>query len=357
MQKGYFGTFGGRYVPEAVMSQLFALECEWELIQSDQCFWDAFNHYRADYMGGESPLWLADNLSEEAGGKIYLKRGDGNETAMMGPALGQILMWKRIGYHKIVAETGRGCWGEAVARAAAVMNMECILYTSCPEQQEKVLERLGARVMAAKAGVFQEALAYWAAHSQDTAMVMTGDWGPYPYTEAVSAFQKVTGEELKGQLLRKENHLPKVLAAGVRTENVLAGLYAPFFEEPDVKLYGAEYSPEGEVQDSRRAGIGGGMKTLGVCDGWQGFRFDRIPGENEPVLGPELAYQSAQGRISLAQVSREAAERAEKLAARTEGLTVSGADACGLALALEQAGNLDGEEYITVFLNQREVLL
>ena len=77
MQKGYFGTFGGRYVPEAVMSQLFALECEWELIQSDQCFWDAFSHYRADYMGGESPLWLADNLSEEAGRKIYLKRGDG----------------------------------------------------------------------------------------------------------------------------------------------------------------------------------------------------------------------------------------------------------------------------------------
>ncbi len=307
------------------MSQLFQLECEWELIQSDRCFWDAFEHYREDYMGGRTPLWLAENLSEEAGGKIYLKRGDGNDTALMGPALGQLLMWKRIGYSKAAAEQGNGAWGHAVSRAAAVLDMECTLFSSLPE-----------------------AIDWWAAHSGDTAMVMTGDWGPYPYTEAVSAFQKITGEEMRTQLLEKEGKLPAVIAAGLCPENVLAGLYAPFMEDA-VELYGGEYRENGR---ERQEGIGGGMKTLGYLCGWKGFSFTRMERENLPVLGPELAYQVQKGRIRLEGVTREEAGQAQRLAASREGLRLSWPDACALALAVRRAAELREGEYAAVFLNQ-----
>lgn len=355
MQKGYFGKFGGRYVPEAVMNQLFSLECEVDLTESDRCFWDAYDHYMETWAGGKTPLCLAENLSEQLGHKLYLKRGDVNDAAFFGSAVGQLLLWKRIGYRKAVAETGCGLWGVAVAKAAAMMEMECVLYVAAEEEagQQAMIESMklcGARVIVAVRDSVEEAIAYWADHSKDTCMIMTGDWGPYPYTEAVASLQKLIGEEMKGQMEEQEGRLPGVLVAGVRPEYVLGGLFAPFFEG-DVQLYGAEPEGKGGI---RTAGIAGGMKTLAFQDGKGRIGFTRSCKEPMPVLGPELADRMESGRIVLEAVSGLEAEAAKRLAARTEGICLSWYDACSLALAVRKAKQLDSQDYLTVFLNKGE---
>lgn len=355
MQKGYFGKFGGRYVPEAVMNQLFSLECEVDLTESDRCFWDAYDHYMDTWSGGITPLYLAENLSEQLGHKLYLKRGDVNDAAFFGPAVGQLLLWKRIGYHKAVAETGCGLWGVAVARAAALMGMECVLYVAAEEEvrQRTMLETMklcGARVVMAARDSVAEAIAYWADHSRDTCMIMTGDWGPYPYTEAVASLQKLIGEEMKGQMEEQEGKLPGVLVAGARPEYVLGGLFAPFFEG-NARLYGAEPEGAGSV---RTIGITGGMRTLAFQDGKGRISFSRSYKEPMPVLGPELSDCVENGKICLETVSSQEAEAARVLAARTEGIRLSWYDACSLALAARKAKQLDSQDYLTVFLNKGE---
>lgn len=357
MQKGYFGKFGGRYVPEAVMNQLFSLECEVDLTESDRCFWDAYDHYMETWAGGKTPLYLAENLSEQLGHKLYLKRGDANDAAFFGPALGQLLLWKRIGYRRAVAETGCGLWGVAVARAAAMMEMECVLYAAPEEEgrQQTMLEAMklcGARVVTADRDSVAEAIAYWADHSRDTCMIITGDWGPYPYTEAVASLQKLTGEEMKSQMEEAEGKLPGLIAAGARPEYVLGGLFAPFFEE-NVQLYGVE--PESRGQGGvRTVGIAGGMKTLAFQDGKGRIGFTRSHKEPMPVLGPELADCVESGKICLEMVSVKEAEAARALAARTEGICLSWYDACSLALAVRKAKALEAQDYLTVFLNKGE---
>ena len=355
MQKGYFGKFGGRYVPEAVMNQLFSLECEVDLTESDRCFWDAYDRYMETWAGGKTPLYLAENLSEQIGCKLYLKRGDVNDAAFFGPAAGQLLLWKRIGYRKAVAETGCGLWGVAVARAAAMMGMECVLYVAAEEEerQQPMLEMMklcGARLVTAGRDSVSEAIAYWADHSGDTCMIMTGDWGPYPYTEAAASLQKLIGEEMKGQMEAQEGKLPAVLVASVRPEYVLSGLFAPFFEE-NMRLYGAE--PEGK-NGIRTTGIAGGMRTLAFQDDKGRISFTRSYKEPAPVLGPELADRTESGRICLETVSGREAEAARALAARTEGIRLSWYDACSLALAVKKAGQLESQDYLTVFLNKGE---
>lgn len=355
MQKGYFGKFGGRYLPEAVMNQLFSLECEVDLTESDRCFWDAYDRYVETWAGGKTPLYLAEKLSEQLGRRLYLKRGDVNDTAFFGPAVGQLLLWKRIGFSRAVAETGCGLWGVAVARAASLLGMECVLYVSedAVSQQQPMLEEMrlcGASVMAAGKDSVSEAIAYWADHSRDTCMIMTGDWGPYPYTEAAASLQKLIGEEMKAQIEEREGKLPAVLVAGARPEYVLGGLYAPFFEE-NVKLYGAE--PEGKG-GLRRTGIAGGMKTLAFQDEKGRISFTRSHKEPMPVLGPELADCTESGKISLETVSEKDAAAAKALAARTEGICLSWYDACSLALAVKKAKELDSQDFLTVFLNKGE---
>ncbi|MCI8673841.1 MAG: pyridoxal-phosphate dependent enzyme [Lachnospiraceae bacterium] len=355
MQKGYFGKFGGRYVPEAVMNQLFSLECEVDLTESDRCFWDAYDHYMEAWAGGRTPLYLAENLSEQLGHKLYLKRGDANDAAFFGSAVGQLLLWKRIGYLKAVAETGCGLWGVAVARAAALMEMECVLYVTAEEEtrQQAMIETMklcGAKVITAGRDSVSEAITYWADHSRDTCMIMTGDWGPYPYTEAVASLQKLIGEEMKGQMEEQEGKLPGLLVAGARPENVLGGLFAPFFEE-NIQLYGAEPEGKGGV---RETGIAGGMRTLAFQDGKGRISFTRSYHEPVPVLGPELASLMENGKICLETVSGQEAEAARALAARTEGICLSWYDACSLALAVKKGKQLDSQEYLTVFLNKGE---
>ncbi len=339
------------------MNQLFSLECEVDLTESDRCFWDAYDHYMETWAGGKTPFYLAENLSEQLGRKLYLKRGDTNDAAFFGPAVGQLLLWKRIGYRKVVAETGCGLWGAAVARAAALMDMECVLYVAAGEEdrQQAMIESMklfGARVVTAAGDSVAEAIAYWADHSRDTCMIMTGDWGPYPYTEAVSSLQRLIGEEMKSQMEETEGKLPGLIAAGARPEYVLGGLFAPFFEE-SVRLYGAE--PEVRSQDGiRTAGIAGGMKTLAFQDGKGRISFARTCQDPMPVLGPELADHVESGKICLESISARDVEAARALAARTEGICLSWYDACSLALAVRKAKELGDQDYLTVFLNKGE---
>lgn len=366
MQKGYFGEFGGRYVSEAVMNQLFALECEYDLTESDRCFWDAYDRYIRDYAGGETPLYLSEKLSEQLGCKLYLKRGDVNDAAWFGPAVGQALLWKRIGYHRLVAETGCGLWGVAVARAAALLDQECVLFVSeqnAPGQASAIrkMKSFGAQVITEEKDGFTAALSYWASHSKDTSMLMTGDWGPYPYTEAVAALQKLLGGEMKAQMLRQEERLPALIAAGARPEYVLGGLYAPFFED-EIILYAAEpaMAEKPQQQDGdrytggRTVGIAGGMKTLACQDEKGVIRFQRTAGEQMPVLGPELSFRIMEGQIRLEGVTAEKAAKAKQLAARTEGLSLDAYDACSLALAMEKAERLEEQAYMVVVLNKGE---
>jgi len=235
--KGYFGPYGGQYVPEILMPALEELEEAYESITKDESFWEEFNRLLMDYAGRPTPLYFAERLSKKYGAKIYLKREDLLHTGAhkINNALGQVLLAKRMGKTRIIAETGAGQHGVATATAAALFGMECVIYMGEEDtiRQKPNVERmklLGAKVVPVKSGsrtlkdAINEALRDWITNLQTTYYVIGSVVGPHPYPIIVRNFQKVIGEETKRQILEKEGKLPDYILACVGGGSNAAGI-------------------------------------------------------------------------------------------------------------------------------------
>ena len=257
-QKAYYGEFGGQYVAESLMNTLEELDKAFEEAIHDPEFMEQYHYYLKQYVGRETPLYFAERLSEKYGTKIYLKREDLNHTGAhkINNVIGQILLAKRMGKKKVIAETGAGQHGVATATGAALFDMECTVYMGEEDIRRQALnvmrmEMLGAKVVSVRSGsntlkdATNEAIRTWAKTAEDTFYIIGSAVGPYPYPKMVREFQSVISREAKKQFLEVEHKLPDAVMACVGGGSNSIGMFADFIEEPSVKLIGVEAAGKG----------------------------------------------------------------------------------------------------------------
>ncbi|WP_240620111.1 tryptophan synthase subunit beta, partial [Peribacillus acanthi] len=251
---GHYGPYGGRFVPETLMQAVIELEEEYQKAKKDPNFQEELNGYLKQYVGRETPLYFAENLTKYAGGaKIYLKREDLNHTGAhkINNTMGQALLAKRMGKRKVVAETGAGQHGVATATVSALLGMDCIIFMGEEDVKRQKLnvfrmELLGAKVVSVKQGsstlkdAVNEALRYWVANVEDTHYIMGSVLGPHPYPEIVRDFQSVIGSETKKQLDTLEGRLPDAVVACIGGGSNAMGMFYPFLKDETVTLHGVE---------------------------------------------------------------------------------------------------------------------
>ncbi|MDK2880024.1 MAG: tryptophan synthase beta chain, partial [Thermoanaerobacteraceae bacterium] len=251
---GRFGIFGGQYVPETVMNALIELEKEFNMAIADEKFMEEYRYYLREYAGRPTPLYFAENLTKKlCGARIYLKREDLNHTGAhkINNVLGQVLLAKRMGKRRVIAETGAGQHGVATATAAAMFGMECEIFMGKEDVRRQALnvfrmKLLGARVTSVDQGTgtlkdaVNEAMRHWVAHVDDTFYVMGSVVGPHPYPTMVRDFQRVIGDETRAQIMEKTGRLPDYIIACVGGGSNSMGIFYPFYEDKSVKLVGVE---------------------------------------------------------------------------------------------------------------------
>lgn len=308
----YFGEFGGQYVAESLMNTLEELEKAFDEAVSDSNFINEYKYYLKEYVGRETPLYYAKRLSEKYGTTIYLKREDLNHTGAhkINNVIGQILLAKRMGKTKIIAETGAGQHGVATATGAALFNMECTIYMGKEDIERQKLnvfrmQMLGATVLPVTTGsatlkdATNEAIRTWAERAEDTFYVLGSAVGPYPYPKIVKEFQRIISTETKRQILEKEGKLPDAVVACVGGGSNSIGMFADFIDEKEVDLIGVEAGGLG-IETGKHAsamalgqvGVLHGMKTylLQDDDGNIQLAHSISAGLDYPGVGPEHAY-------------------------------------------------------------------
>ena len=311
-QKAYYGEFGGQYVAESLMNTLEELDKAFEEAIHDPEFMEQYHYYLKQYVGRETPLYFAERLSEKYGTKIYLKREDLNHTGAhkINNVIGQILLAKRMGKKKVIAETGAGQHGVATATGAALFDMECTVYMGEEDIRRQALnvmrmEMLGAKVVSVRSGsntlkdATNEAIRTWAKTAEDTFYIIGSAVGPYPYPKMVREFQSVISREAKKQFLEVEHKLPDAVMACVGGGSNSIGMFADFIEEPLVKLIGVEAAGKGiETGEHASAmalgepGVLHGMRSylLQDEDGNVKLAHSISAGLDYPGVGPEHAY-------------------------------------------------------------------
>lgn len=375
-QKGYFGSFGGNYVPEVLQPALNQLEQAFEQYYEDPEFIKELHYYQKEYIGRENPLYLAEQLTKRlGGGKIYLKREDLNHTGAhkINNVMGQVLLAKRMGLKRVVAETGAGQHGVATATACALFGLDCVVYMGEKDMQRQALnvfrmELLGAKVVAAKTGnrtlkeAVDEALMDYATNHANTFYVLGSAVGPHPYPTIVKHFQSVIGEEARAQHLTKEGRLPDYVVACVGGGSNAIGLFAPFFADTEVKMIGVE--PAGK-------GIETGLHAAPLCHGApgviHGFRcyvmtdeqgepadtYSIAAGLDYPGVGPEHSYYKEIGRAEYVSVTDDQALEAFTLLSKTEGIIPALESAHAIAYAIQLAKKLTPDQSMIVNLSGR----
>ncbi|NPV39381.1 MAG: tryptophan synthase subunit beta [Brevinematales bacterium] len=340
--KGYFGEFGGIFVPESFTPILEELEKAYEEAKKDPSFQRELESYLKDYVGRPSPLYFARRISEDVGCKVYLKREDLNHTGAhkINNTIGQILLAKRMGKKRIIAETGAGQHGVATATVCAMMGMECEIYMGKLDVKRQFLnvlrmELLGAKVHAVEEGsqtlkdAMNEAFRDWLANVQTTHYLIGSVAGPHPYPTIVRDFQSIIGKETKAQILEKENRLPTHLIACVGGGSNAMGFFYPFLDDKEVHLIGVEAGGTGTGIGQHAAtlnfGIPGvlhGSKTKVLLDNYgQVLPVHSISaGLDYPGVGPEVAYLQGIGRLQAAYVTDDEAMQGLIYLARYEGI-------------------------------------
>ncbi|MGL5254785.1 MAG: tryptophan synthase subunit beta [Brevinema sp.] len=363
-ENGFFGEFGGAFVPEPLQNVLKNLTIEFEKAVKDPTFFEELNALRKDYTGRPSPLYFAQNLSNHYGINIYLKREDLNHTGShkINNTLGQALLAKRMGMKKIVAETGAGQHGLATATVCALMGMECLIFMGeedIKRQQTNVdkMKMLGARVESVSTGdkcltaAVDAALGYYVTHADDTFYLLGSAVGPHPYPKMVRTFQRIIGEEARAQFLEKTGKLPDAILACVGGGSNAIGLFSAFLADEDVRIFGAEAGGKGLETGRHCASITAGIKTE-----IHGFRtyvledttkaYSISAGLDYPGVGPEISYLSEVGRATFVAVKDDQAIEAFKLLSSLEGIipAIESAHAIAaipqVALAIPKNGNL-----------------
>lgn len=375
-KEGRYGKFGGQYVPETLMTALIELEASFDEVMADPTFTNELAYYLQEYVGRETPLYYAENLTNElAGAKIYLKREDLNHTGAhkINNAIGQALLAKRMGKKKIVAETGAGQHGVATATACALLNLECVVFMGAEDikrQQLNVfrMELLGTKVESVETGsktlkdAVNAALRYWVTNVEDTHYILGSALGPHPFPKIVRDFQRIIGVETRAQVLAKEGRLPDAVVACIGGGSNAIGMFHPFVDDASVALYGVEAAGSGIETGKHAAAIAGGQ--LGVLHGAymyllqddNGFVQEAhsiSAGLDYPGKGPEHCYLYDIGRAKFDSITDDEALEGLQLLSRTEGILPALESAHAIAYTAKLAKEMNAEDIIVVCLSGR----
>ncbi len=376
MTKGRYGIHGGQYIPETLMHAVIELEKAYEYYKNDPQFNKELQELFHEYTNRPSLLYYAEKMTKDLGGaKIYLKREDLNHTGShkINNVLGQVLLAKKMGKKRVLAETGAGQHGVATATAAALMDMECTVYMGREDTERQALnvfrmELLGAKVVAVESGTktlkdaVNEALRQWTANVNDTYYVLGSVMGPHPYPEMVRDFQSVIGKEVKAQMLEKEGRLPDVVMACVGGGSNAMGLFYDFIPDKEVQLIGVEAAGRGVNTAQTAATIARG--SLGIFHGMKSYFLQDEYGQIAPVysisagldypgIGPEHAALYDSGRAQYVSATDDEAVAAFSYLSRTEGIIPAIESAHAIAYAQKLAPTLPKDKIIVVNVSGR----
>lgn len=374
--RGHYGEFGGRYVPETLMSAVKELEAAYSEAKADQKFQLELESYMKDYVGRETPLYPAENLTEQCGGaKIYLKREDLNHTGAhkINNTIGQALLARRMGKRKIVAETGAGQHGVATATVCALLDLDCVVFMGKEDVRRQELnvfrmELLGARVVSVDQGrgtlkdAVNEALRYWAANVGDTHYILGSALGPHPFPEIVRDLQSVIGKETKRQMADIEGRLPDAVVACIGGGSNAIGMFHPFIEEESVRMIGVEASGHGIETGEHASSLADGrigilhgakMHLLQDAAGQIQEAYSISAGLDYPGIGPEHSHLESIGRAEYTHVTDEEALDAFRVLSRTEGIIPALESAHAVAHALKMAPGMTKEQSLVICLSGR----
>jgi tryptophan synthase beta chain len=367
--RGRFGEFGGRYVPETLMPLVLDLEGAYHAARNDPAFQTELNGYLETYVGRPSPLYFARRLSEHHGARIWLKREELNHTGAhkINNCMGQILLARRMGKTRIIAETGAGQHGVATATVCALFGMPCIVYMGALDVERQApnvlrMKLLGAEVRPVTSGsstlkdAMNEALRDWVTNVEDTFYIIGSAAGPHPYPEMVRDFQTVIGIEARQQILAAEGRLPDALIACVGGGSNAIGLFHPFLNDESVKIYGVEAAGEGMATDRHAAALAGGRP--GVLHGNKTYLLQDRDGQiteahsisaglDYPGIGPEHAWLHDVGRVKYLTATDQDALDAFKLCARLEGIVPALESSHALA-RLDEVARIVGPEGVII---------
>ena len=373
---GFFGKFGGCYMPESLIPALQELEQAFNTVRHKPEFWAEYQHILTDFVGRPSPLFYAKNLTAYAGGaRIYLKREDLNHTGAhkINNCVGQILLAKFMGKTRIIAETGAGQHGVATATICALFKMKCTIFmgeTDIQRQQMNVerMKLLGAEVRSVQKGrgtlkdAMNEALRDWIRHVDTTYYLLGTGAGPHPYPTMVREFQKIIGLEARNQILLKENKLPDALVACVGGGSNALGLMHPFLEDPNVKMFGVEAGGKGTHTGEHAASICKGQ--VGVLHGNLTYLLQDLDGQileghsisaglDYPGIGPEHGLLFETGRVTYTAITDQEAVNAFQLLSQQEGIIPALESSHAIAYAIQLAQEMQTEQIIIVNLSGR----
>ncbi len=374
---GKFGGFGGRYVAETLMPLILDVERAYEAARRDPGFDDEWRRLLKDYVGRPSPLWLAQRLTESLGGaKIYFKRDELNHTGAhkINAVLGQILLARRMGKRRVIAETGAGQHGVATATVCALFDLPCTVFmgaTDVARQAPNVfrMKLLGAEVVPVTSGAatlkdaMNEALRHWVAHVEDTYYCIGTVAGPHPYPTMVRDFQSIIGEELRWQMAEAEGRLPDILVAAIGGGSNAMGLFHPFLDDPSVRMIGVEAgghgldNPAGDNRTGHAASLSGGRP--GVLHGNRTYLLQDDDGQileghsisaglDYPGVGPEHAWLHELGRVEYVHATDREALDAFQLCSRMEGIIPALEPAHALAHVCKLAPTLPPETLVVM---------
>ncbi|WP_093054694.1 tryptophan synthase subunit beta [Salipaludibacillus aurantiacus] len=367
-KKGYFGEFGGSFVPPELQEVLDMLAEQFEKYKNDPEFNEDFKYYLREFVGRENPLTFAKNLTEEFNGaKIYLKREDLNHTGAhkINNVIGQILLAKRMGAHRIIAETGAGQHGVATATACAMFGMDCTVYMGKLDTERQALnvfrmELLGAKVVPVDKGqgrlkdAVDEALQDLVKNYESTFYLLGSAVGPHPFPSMVKHFQSVISEESKRQILEKEGQLPNAVIAVTGGGSNAIGAFAHYIDEPSVRLVGVEPEEAATLSKGTPAVLHG-FKCLVLQDenGNPEPTYSIAAGLDYPGIGPEHSHLKTSGRAEYYTVSKEEVLDAFQLLSKKEGIIPALESAHAVALAKKLAPEFSKEENIIINISGR----
>ena len=374
-KKAYYGEYGGQFVSESLMNTLNEIDVAFEAAIKDPDFIRDYNYYLKQYVGRETPLYYAERLSAKYGTKIYLKREDLNHTGAhkINNVLGQILLARRMGKKKVIAETGAGQHGVATATAAALFGMECSVYMGKEDVERQALnvmrmEMLGAKVVSVESGsntlkdATNEAIRTWAKTAEDTFYIIGSAIGPYPYPKMVKEFQSCISREAKKQHYEAEGRLPDVVMACVGGGSNSIGMFADFIDEKEVELIGIEAAGKGIDTQEHAASMAKGRP--GVLHGTRSYLLQDEDGNiklahsisaglDYPGVGPEHAYLHDTGRALYVPITDEEAMDALIELTRLEGIIPAIESAHAVAYAFKKAKEMTEDQSMIICLSGR----
>ena len=370
-EKGYFGAFGGRYVSETLMPLILEVEKEYQKIKDESSFKEELNHYMETYIGRPSPLFFAKRITEDLGGpKIYFKRDELNHTGAhkINNCMGQILLAKKMGKKRIIAETGAGQHGVATATVCALFGLPCIVYMGekdIKRQSPNVfrMKLLGAEIRSVKTGskslkdAMNEALRDWVTNVRDTFYIIGTAAGPHPYPAMVRDFQSIIGEEVREQILKAENKLPDLLMACIGGGSNALGLFHEFLDDKQIEMIAVEAAGHGIDTGSHAASLSGGKP--GILHGNKTYLLQSNDGQIDeahsisagldyPGIGPEHSYLFEQKRVQYMSATDKEAIEAFQYCCNLEGIIPALEPSHALAVLKKIAKNYSKEKIVVM---------